>query len=76
MASPIFDAGAKNAQVASVSAMVGVTVRLTDASNGRLLWSDHCEYEGFDLPGAIQPVVASLVRSLSLVLPQMNRRPS
>jgi TolB-like protein len=68
-------AGAQNAQVASVGAEVSVTASLTDASNGRLLWSGRYAYEGFDMDGALQPVVASLIRSLSSVVPQMNRRP-
>jgi len=64
--------GARNAQVASVSAVVGVTASLTDASSKKILWSESYAYEGFDLPGAVQPVVAHMTQSLARFLPQMN----
>jgi TolB-like protein len=67
-------AGAKSAQVASVNAVVGVTARLTDASSGQPLWSGSYSYEGFDLQGALQPVVSFMRQSMSRLLPQMNRR--
>jgi TolB-like protein len=66
-------AGSQNAQVASVSAVVDVMARLTDVSSGKILWSGSYSYEGFDLQGALQPVVAFLMQSMSRLLPQMNR---
>jgi len=70
------EAGAQTAQVAAVSAVVGVTARLTDAASGKILWSGSYAYEGFDLHGALQPVVAFMMQSLARFLPQMNRRSS
>jgi len=68
--------GARNAQVASVSAVVGVTARLSDASSGKVLWSGIYSYEGVDLQGALQPVVALMMQSMSRLLPKMNGRSS
>jgi TolB-like protein len=61
-----------NAQVASVSASVGVEARLVEASTGRVVWVGRGSYEGLDLLSALEAVVGSLSRSLARVLP--NKR--
>ena len=58
-----------SAQVASVSASVGVEARLVEASTGRAVWADRGSYEGLDLSSALEAVVSSLARSLAHVLP-------
>jgi hypothetical protein len=66
-------AGTRNAQVASVSAMVGVEAQLTEASSGAALWSGTYSYEAMDMPGAIQAVVGALAQSLGRLLSPMSR---
>jgi len=69
-------AGVPKAQVASVSAAVGVAVRLTDASSGKVLWSGNYSYEGLDPESALEPVVTYMMQSLTRFLPPMSRRSS
>ncbi len=68
--------GIPNAQIGSVTATVGVMARLVDASSGRTLWEDRYTYEGLDPARTLEAVVGRLARSLSRVLPQMNKRAS
>ena len=69
-------AGAPHAQVASVSAVVGVAASLTEQASGKVLWSGNYSYEGLDVESAFQPVVAFMMQSMSRFLPRMNGRSS
>lgn len=64
--------GVPNAQVVSVSATVGVIVRLVESSTGNVIWADSMNYEGLDIQSALQGTVGALTRSLGRILPQMK----
>jgi TolB-like protein len=68
--------GTQSAQVASVSAVVEVAARLTDASSGSPIWSGSYSYEALDMPLAIQTVIGNLAQSLGHILPALNRQSS
>ena len=65
--------GLQNAQVASVSASVGVSAALLETSSGSPLWSGAFTYEGLDVQGALRVVVGALTQSLSGRVPQMRK---
>jgi TolB-like protein len=63
-----------NPQMVTENAVVGLSIRLQDASHRQLVWSDAYTYEMLDLASALQKVAWTLARSLQISLPGLTKK--